>query len=70
MATRTAHGITGRLVDVHDIEGNLMYRRLIDDGASMVIPFASGYGFVDRLDVRQYGWQLVPHDEAGWDATK
>ena len=51
-------------VHIKDANGNLLYTRLIDDG-SLAIGFASGFGFVDRLEVDRNNWQICE----GWPKT-
>lgn len=50
-----------RKVHITDSEGRPLYNRLWDDG-TMVLQFDSGFGFIDRLDVKQEGWIIL----AGW----
>lgn len=54
-----------RKVHVTDLEGHLLYTRLWDDGSS-ILSFDSGHGFVDKLDVNRYRWQV----KQGWKPTR
>lgn len=48
-------------VHIRHSDGTPWFNRLYDDG-SLVFQFESGHGFVDRLDVERFAWQVVP----GW----
>lgn len=51
-------------VHITDAAGKPLYNRLWDDGIGNVLPFESNYGFIDRLDIARYGWQV----RDGWSA--
>jgi hypothetical protein len=41
--------------------GAFTYRHLRDEGP--IYGFRSGYGFVDKMDVRQFGWTVRRMDD-------
>jgi len=54
-----------RQVHIRDIEGKLLYTRLYDDGHGP-LTFDGGIGFIDRLDLQRYRWQVLD----GWPSTQ
>jgi hypothetical protein len=47
------------LFQIRDRFGKIIYRCLVDDGTP-ALRFASGYGFIDRYDLRRNGWTIEP----------
>lgn len=48
-------------VHVRNKDGSLRYNRLLDSGGSR-LPFASGYGSVNRQEMAKQGCEILP----GW----
>ena len=48
-------------VHIVDASGRRLYNFLYDTGGA-ILKFDSGYGFIDRLDIKRFRWKIVD----GW----